>query len=147
MINGKNMWNIKSQRPDYNKIFKSIRRQLNWENNWRDADLLYQQLRNDKAFKKELFRKAIHLSSLWIPAAIYFMPKIVLIPILLIILIGNVILEYGNFKKYPWARKSFGVLFFRTLRNKETSRENFQFTGAIYVLLSALLCLCLFGLN
>jgi dolichol kinase len=36
-------------------------------------------------------------------------------------------------------------LFFRTLRNKETSRENFQFTGAIYVLLSALLCLCLFG--
>lgn len=145
MINGKNMWNIKNQRPDYNKIFKSIRRQLNWENNWRDADLLYQQLRNDKAFKKELFRKAIHLSSLWIPAAIYFMPKIVLIPILLIILIGNVILEYGNFKKYPWARKSFGVLFFRTLRNKETSRENFQFTGAIYVLLSALLCLCLFG--
>ncbi len=139
------MWNIKNQRPDYNKIFKSIRRQLNWENNWRDADLLYQQLRNDKAFKKELFRKAIHLSSLWIPAAIYFMPKIVLIPILLIILIGNVILEYGNFKKYPWARKSFGVLFFRTLRNKETSRENFQFTGAIYVLLSALLCLCLFG--
>jgi dolichol kinase len=141
----KNMWNIKNQRPDYNKIFKSIRRQLNWENNWRDADLLYQQLRNDKAFKKELFRKAIHLSSLWIPAAIYFMPKIVLIPILPIILIGNVILEYGNFKKYPWARKSFGVLFFRTLRNKETSCENFQFTGAIYVLLSALLCLCLFG--
>ena len=94
------MWNIKNQRPDYNKIFKSIRRQLNWENNWRDADLLYQQLRNDKAFKKELFRKAIHLSSLWIPAAIYFMPKIVLIPILLIILTGNVILEYGNFKKY-----------------------------------------------
>jgi dolichol kinase len=139
------MWNIKNKNPDYNKIFKSIRRQLNWDNNWRNADLLYQQLRNDKAFKKELFRKAIHLSSLWIPAAIYFMPKFVLIPILLIILIGNVILEYGNFKKYPWARKSFGVLFFRTLRNKETSRENFQFTGAIYVLFSALLCLCLFG--
>ncbi len=139
------MWKIKNQRSDYNKIFKSIRRQLNWESNWRNADLLYQQLRNDKAFKKELFRKAIHLSSLWIPAAIYFMPKIVLVPILLIILVGNVILEYGNFKKYPWARKSFGVLFFRTLRNKETSRENFQFTGAIYVLLSALLCLCLFG--
>ena len=139
------MWNIRNKNPDYNKIFKSIRRQLNWDNNWRNADLLYQQLRNDKAFKKELFRKAIHLSSLWIPAAIYFMPKFVLIPILLIILIGNVILEYGNFKKYPWARKSFGVLFFRTLRNKETSRENFQFTGAIYVLFSALLCLCLFG--
>ena len=67
------------------------------------------------------------------------------LPILSIILIGNIILEYGNFKKYSWARKSFGVLFFRTLRNKEMSRENFQFTGAIYVLTSAILCLCFFG--
>lgn len=139
------MWNIRSKRPDYNKVFKSIKRRLNWEANWREADLLYQQLSNDKSFKKELLRKAIHLSSLWIPAAIYFMPKIVLIPILSVILIGNIILEYGNFKKYSWARKSFGVLFFRTLRNKEMSRENFQFTGAIYVLTSAILCLCLFG--
>ena len=55
------------------------------------------------------------------------------------------VLEYGNFKRYPWARKSFGVLFFRTLRNKEMNREHFQFTGAIYVLCSALLCLCFFG--
>ena len=139
------MWNIKGQRPDYNKVFKQIKRRLNWEANWREADLLYQQLSKDKSFKKELLRKAIHLSSLWIPAAIYFMPKIVLIPILVIILTGNIILEYGNFKKYSWARKSFGVLFFRTLRNKEMSRENFQFTGAIYVLTSAILCLCFFG--
>lgn len=137
--------NWKKQQPDYNKIFKSIKRQLSWETNWRNADLLYQQLSKDKSFKKELIRKAVHLSSLWIPAAIYFMPKIVLVPILLVILIGNIILEYGNFKKYPWARKSFGVLFFRTLRNKEMSREHFQFTGAIYVLTSALLCLCFFG--
>ena len=135
-------WNKK---PDYDKVFKSIKRQLSWEANWQNADLLYQQLRNDKAFKKELVRKAVHLSSLWIPAAIYFIPKLVLVPILLIILIGNVILEYGNFKKYRWARKSFGALFVKTLRNKEISREHFQFTGAIYVLTSALLCLCFFG--
>ena len=139
------MWNLRNKRPDYNRVFRSIKRRFNWETNWREADLLYQQLSNDKSFKKELLRKAIHLSSLWIPAAIYFMPKFVLIPILSIILIGNIILEYGNFKKYSWARKSFGVLFFRTLRNKEMSRENFQFTGAIYVLTSAILCLCFFG--
>ena len=139
------MWNVKNKRSDYNKVFKLIKRRLNWKANWQDADLLYRQLSNDKSFKKELLRKEIHLSSLWIPAAIYFMPKIVLIPILSVILIGNVILEYGNFKKYSWARKSFGILFFRTLRNKEMSRENFQFTGAIYVLTSAILCLCFFG--
>lgn len=139
------MWNFKTKRLDYNKVLKALNRRLNCEIKWREADLLYQQLRKDKSFKKELLRKAIHLSSLWIPAAIYFMPKLVLIPILSVILIGNVILEYGNFKKYSWARKSFGLLFFRTLRNKEMSRENFQFTGAIYVLTSAILCLCFFG--
>ena len=139
------MWNHKGNKPDYNRVFKDIKRQLDWEYNLQNANLIYQQLRKDKALKKEVYRKAIHLSSLWIPAAIYFMPKLVLIPILLVILIGNVILEYGNFKKYPWARKSFGALFFRTLRNKEMNREHFQFTGAIYVLCSALLCLCLFG--
>ena len=121
-----------------------LHNRLDWKANWQSADLLYQQLSRDKSFKKELLRKAIHLSSLWIPAAIYFMPKFILIPILLVILTGNIVLEYGNFKRYSWARKSFGVLFFKTLRNKETSREHFQFTGAIYVLVSSLLCLCLF---
>ncbi len=139
------MWKIDvKKRSDYKKLLKKINSRLDWKANLEDMDLLYQQLINDKAFRKELMRKAIHLSSLWIPAAIYFMPKFILVPILLVILVGNVILEYGNFKRYPWARKSFGVLFFRTLRNKETSREHFQFTGAIYVLVSALLCLCLF---
>ncbi len=139
------MWKIDiKKRPDYDKLLNKLNAQLNWKHNWQNVDLLYQQLLSDKAFRKELMRKAIHLSSLWIPAAIYFMPKFVLVPILMIILIGNVILEYGNFRRYPWARKSFGVLFFKTLRNKETSREHFQFTGSIYVLVSSLLCLCLF---
>jgi len=139
------MWNLNNQKhPDYKKILMKINSRLDWRVNLQNADLLYHQLINDKIFRKELMRKAIHLSSLWIPAAIYFMPKFILIPILLIILIGNILLEYGNFKRYPWARKSFGILFFRTLRNKETSREHFQFTGAIYVLVSSLLCMCLF---
>lgn len=139
------MWKIDiKKRPDYDKLLSKINARLDWKHNWQNVDLLYQQLLSDKAFRKELMRKAIHLSSLWIPAAIYFMPKFILVPILMIILIGNIILEYGNFRRYPWARKSFGVLFFKTLRNKETSREHFQFTGSIYVLISSLLCLCLF---
>jgi dolichol kinase len=138
------MWNLKTKQPDYNRIFKSVKRHIQQELQYPAPNVLYQQLRHDKAFKKELVRKAVHLSSLWIPAAIYFVPQFILIPMLLIILISNVLLEYCNFKNYSWARKSFGVLFFRMLRNKEMSREHFQFTGAIYVLLSSLLCLCLF---
>ena len=50
------MWDFKNYRSDYNKVFKSIKRQLNWEANWQNADLLYQQLCKDKAFKKELLK-------------------------------------------------------------------------------------------
>ena len=99
----------------------------------------------DKGIKKELQRKAVHLSSLWVPSAIYFVPEVLLLPTLFIILCGNIALEYANFKRYRWARKSFGALFFRLLREKETARNNFQFTGSVYVLVSAILCMCLFS--
>ncbi|MDO4183783.1 MAG: SEC59/DGK1/VTE5 family protein [Rhodospirillales bacterium] len=99
----------------------------------------------DKGIKKELQRKAVHLSSLWVPSAIYFVPEVLLLPTLVIILCGNIALEYANFKRYRWARKSFGAIFFRLLREKETSRGNFQFTGSVYVLASAILCMCLFS--
>lgn len=99
----------------------------------------------DKSIKKEFQRKAVHLSSLWIPSAMYFVPEVLLLPTLLIILCGNIALEYANFKRYRWARKSFGALFFRMLREKETARQNFQFTGSVYVLVSAILCMCLFS--
>ncbi len=99
----------------------------------------------DKSIKKEFQRKAVHLSSLWVPSAIYFVPEVLLLPTLIIILCGNIALEYANFKRYRWARKSFGALFFRMLREKETARQNFQFTGSVYVLASAILCMCLFS--
>lgn len=99
----------------------------------------------DKGIKKEFQRKAVHLSSLWVPSAIYFIPEVLLLPTLFIILCGNIALEYANFKRYRWARKSFGAIFFRLLREKETARQNFQFTGSVYVLASAILCMCLFS--
>ena len=99
----------------------------------------------DKNIKKELHRKAVHLSSLWVPSAIYFVPEVLLLPTLIIIVCGNIALEYANFKRYRWARESFGALFFRLLREKETARQNFQFTGSVYVLASAILCMCLFS--
>jgi len=99
----------------------------------------------DKSIKKEFQRKAVHLSSLWVPSAIYFVPEVLLFPTLFIILCGNIALEYANFKRYRWARQSFGAIFFRLLREKETARQNFQFTGSVYILTSAILCMCLFS--
>lgn len=66
----------------------------------------------DKSFKKEVYRKAIHLSSLWIPALIYFTQPAFSIFLFSLLFCGDALLEYGNYKKYPWARQTFGKLFF-----------------------------------
>ena len=99
----------------------------------------------DKSITKEFYRKLIHLSSLWIPTLIYFTHEGTAIVLLSIIFLGDAILEYGNFKKWPWARKSFGILFFKTLRNKELSHNVFQVSGSMYVLFSAIICTMFFS--
>lgn len=97
-----------------------------------------------KNLKKELYRKSIHLSSLWIPLFIYFVHPGVSIVFFSLLFVGNAIIEYGNYKKYPWARRTFGSLFFRMLRNKETTHGKFQVSGSLYVLLAAIACTLLF---
>lgn len=101
----------------------------------------------NKSFKKELYRKLIHLSSLWIPALIYFVKPEISISVFATIFIGDVILEYGNYKKWRWARRTFGLLFYRALRNKELKRSRLQLSGGAYVMLSAIACTLLFPAN
>ncbi len=101
----------------------------------------------NKSFKKELYRKLIHLSSLWIPALIYFVKPEISISIFSIIFVGDVILEYGNYKKWHWACRTFGLLFYRALRNKELKRSHLQLSGGAYVMLAAIACTLLFPSN
>jgi len=99
----------------------------------------------NKSIKKEFYRKLIHLSSLWIPTLIFFTDKQLAITLLSIIFLGDAILEYGNYKKWSWARKSFGFIFFKTLRKKELNRNFFQVSGSMYVLFSAIVCTMFFS--
>ena len=85
----------------------------------------------DKSYKKEIFRKSIHLSSLWIPALIYFVHPGISIIIFSVLFVADAILEYGNYQRWNWARKIFGRLFFKTLRHKETKRIYFQSSGSL----------------
>ena len=101
----------------------------------------------NKSFKKELFRKLIHLSSLWIPLLIYIAPALISISVFTFIFVGDIILEYGNYKKWRWARRSFGFLFYRTLRNKELNRHRLRLSGGAYVMLAAIICTFLFPTN
>ena len=102
-------------------------------------------LRLQKSFKKEVCRKSIHLSALWIPALIYFSHPGFAIMVFSVLFVGNTILEYGNYKRYRWARKTFGLIFYRLLRKKETRRNTFQVSGSMYVLMAAIACTLMFS--
>ena len=99
---------------------------------------------NQKSLQKEIRRKAIHLSSLWMPVMIYILPQPIAICLFAFLLIFDFIFEYGYHKRYRWARKTFGALFYKTLRNKEMLDGKFHPTGSIYVLMAALICSCFF---
>ncbi len=99
----------------------------------------------NKSFRRELYRKLLHLSSLWIPLTIYFVREEIAVGIFTAIFIGNGLVEYGNFKKWKWVRGIFGGLFSRTLRSKESVRDRFQVSGAMYVMAAAVLCTIFFS--
>ena len=126
-------------------------RNVKWKNrlsflkNYRFNPEAFMRIQIDKSLKKEFYRKGIHLSSLWIPLVIYFMHPGFSVSLFALLLLGDVVLEYANYKKYPWARQIFGVLFAKTLRNKETVHARFQATGSMYVLAAAILCTILFS--
>ncbi len=126
-------------------------RNVKWKNrlsflkNYRFNPEAFMRIQIDKSLKKEFYRKGIHLSSLWIPLVIYFMHPGFSVSLFALLLLGDVVLEYANYKKYPWARQIFGALFAKTLRNKETVHARFQATGSMYVLAAAILCTILFS--
>lgn len=138
-------------RPFKDKKFNFRLKSWRWQNSEFDdyLHILASQLRVNvnKSFRKELYRKLIHLSSLWIPLVIYFVPEETSILIFSAIFLGDALLEYGNFKKWSWARNTFGFLFSRALRSKEISRQQFQVSGSMYVMAAAIVCTALFSKN
>jgi len=118
---------------------------LRWLRDYRLNPLVLDNIPLDKSFRKELYRKAIHLSSLWIPAVIYWFHSGVSVTLFAFLLAADAILEYANFKKQTWARKIFGVLFAKTMRKQETVHASFQATGSMYVMAAAIVCVMLFS--
>ncbi len=94
------------------------------------------------SYSQEVKRKAVHLSSLWMPVLILNFPHTICLICFSSLLLLNVLVEYGYYKKHPLIVKSYGRLFSNMLRSKETG-EQFRFSGSPYVL-GAALCSCLF---
>lgn len=97
-----------------------------------------------KKLKNEAYRKSIHLSALWIPAFIYFTNSSISFYLFSFLFFCDLILEYGNYKKWPLVRKTYGRMFYRAMRNKERRKDNFELVGSIYVLFAAMLCTMFF---
>lgn len=80
----------------------------------------------DKSFKKEVYRKAIHLSSLWIPALIYFTQPAFSIFLFSLLFCGDALLEYGNYKNIPGQDKHSGSCFLRRCATRNAAASFFR---------------------
>lgn len=98
---------------------------------------------SDISYSQEVKRKIVHLSSLWMPALILFVPARCAAAVFAALLAANVLIEYGYYKKRPAVLKTCGRLFGKMLRDKETDGR-FRFSGSPYVLAAALCVSVLF---
>lgn len=95
------------------------------------------------SYGQEVLRKSVHLSSLWMVVAIGFLPWIYCAILFGVLLVGCIITEYGNHKKWKLFTMTYGALFNRMLREKE-KQEKFRLSGAPYLIGAALMCVVLF---
>ncbi len=95
---------------------------------------------SSKSLQTELYRKAIHLSSLWMPLVIRLLERNICILLFLFLLLGNLLIEYAAYRKMPIVGGLFRRMFFKTLRRKEVIRNEFIPSGSVYILAAALIC-------
>jgi dolichol kinase len=87
----------------------------------------------------ELTRKSIHVASLAIPVALYWLPENVSRPILLALTLVTLAVDVVRLH-VPQVRTLFYFLFGRIIRD----HERFNLLGSTYLLMAALLCMYAF---
>lgn len=92
-------------------------------------------------YKYEIYRKLIHLSSLWIVFIIYFFEKKLSLSILLSLTLLIFIVENAR-KRFFFIQKSYQIIFSKILRNHEKAGG---FSGAFFVILAAFIVTFLFS--
>ena len=95
------------------------------------------------SYGQEIFRKTIHLSSLWMVVSIALFPKWFNIALFAFLLVSTILVEYGNHRKWRLFTLTYGSVFNRILREKET-QEKFHLSGAPYVIAAALMVTIIF---
>lgn len=94
-------------------------------------------------YTQEILRKLIHLSSLWMVVSLGIFPRSWNVCLFAVLLFGQIGIEYGNYKKWPFFTATYGRIFGRMLRENETG-QHFRLSGAPYVIAAALMVSLLF---
>jgi dolichol kinase len=95
------------------------------------------------SYQQEVYRKLIHLSSLWMPVFVLFVPRWWCFLIFTVLLIGNMIIEYGHYRQWAIIHPIYHFFFGKMLRSKPPGVK-FQFSGGPPVLAAAAMCTLLF---
>ena len=91
----------------------------------------------------EVTRKALHLTSIWIPLFYYYYPQSTVLWILVPLTAFSLFIDYGRYfskRINQFVQKLFGPI----LRTHENDRSRMLLSGATYVFISALLCILVF---
>jgi dolichol kinase len=94
------------------------------------------------SLRNEIYRKLIHLSSLWMVGAIYFFERPIVILLFSFLTIGLLTFEYGR-RNIKLIKNMTSQYMGHILR----AHENKHFTGAFYVVLAVLLINLIFDKN
>lgn len=87
------------------------------------------------SYQQEVFRKLVHLSSLWMAAAMLILPRTVSVILFGVMFVLNVLVEYAHFKRVPVITPLYNVFFGRMLRKQ--TRDQFRLSGGPPVLAAA----------
>ena len=87
------------------------------------------------SFRQELLRKSVHLSSLWMVAALYFLPPLLCGVVFVVMAILNYLLEYAYYRGRGGSVTAlYGKIFGKMLRD---NHERFRPSGSPPFLLAA----------
>jgi dolichol kinase len=99
--------------------------------------------RSDGSYRIELFRKAIHLTSVLIPVFYFYMPRDIALAACVPATLAALAVDMGRHYYAPLERL-FNRLFGWLLRSHETDRNRKRLNGATWVMISATLAIWLF---
>lgn len=95
------------------------------------------------SYRQEVYRKLIHLSSLWMSLWMLLLPRCWAAVTFAVLLVLNIIVEYGYYRKWKFVYPFYDFIFGKMMRDKQPGVK-FQLSGGPPVLASALLSVLLF---